>query len=542
MKAVSSLAVLITITMLCACDGQLTGPSLGVATLTLTTQPSFDPTGGLFAQECVERYGSPGGCTPYPNDLGADVVTIQVMGDGRTHAEFRANGQILRSGFLGLADGVPLVCQVSSDGKCHLCNDLYGNTLLDTCGRASQTWKGGGGGWQGSDGSGSGAVTGACDWHNAITLYARELNKLLAREGMNFSWAPVTSKFTKPAGTVLGKPGGGGKNGKSKSIASASCEAFIASIKSSWHKCPNPQPDGTCSYCWSTGAGKTCKCHRINVAALEAACKLIPAGCDHTEWSAGLIMSYGIATRWLFSPWYHAHAGKTCPSSKGREGGSIITGPDGGGSIITGPDGGGSIITGPDDGGSSTTPPETGSTAPSGGAPSFPKCQGSPLVLDLGGDGIEPTSPAAGVSFDLLGVGALRTSWVRGDDALLAFDRNRNGQIDSGLELFGEATPGGRGDGFQALATLDSNRDGVVDARDAGFAQLRLWLDRNGDGVSQPDELVPLATRGVRSLHVSSTLEPAAVDRWGNDLRQQGSFTHADGSLGLMVDVYFVSR
>lgn len=115
-----------------------------------------------------------------------------------------------------------------------------------------------------------------------------------------------------------------------------------------------------------------------------------------------------------------------------------------------------------------------------------------PLTLDLDGDGLEtvPINAAAPILFDL-GAQGVKTSvgWVSPDDGFLVMDRNGNGTIDSGAELFGDATPldaGGRAvNGFAALADLDGNLDGKVDVMDAKFANLRVWKDANQDGISQ---------------------------------------------------------
>lgn len=174
---------------------------------------------------------------------------------------------------------------------------------------------------------------------------------------------------------------------------------------------------------------------------------------------------------------------------------------------------------------------------------------GSPLVLDLAGDGVALTSAAGGVTFDLLGNGSARTAWVAGrDDALLAIDLDGNGRIDSGAELFGEASSiggFGGGDGFAALAVVDSpsnggNNNGLAEAGDLLFSQLRLWRDTNRDGVSQADELGTLVAAGVTALSTAASSSTSLLDAHGNDVGSRASFLRADGSSGLLVDVYFL--
>ena len=164
-----------------------------------------------------------------------------------------------------------------------------------------------------------------------------------------------------------------------------------------------------------------------------------------------------------------------------------------------------------------------------------------PLTLDLDGDGIETVGLTSGIHFDHDGDGVLtNTGWVGKDDAFLVRDLNGNGSIDTGAELFGDFTalPAGKlaGNGFTALASLDSNADGLIDANDAAFAELKLWQDRNQDGVSQADELLSLAGAGITSLNLANTLKNQNLGN-GNSLAREGDYTHADGSTGAMGEV-----
>ena len=127
---------------------------------------------------------------------------------------------------------------------------------------------------------------------------------------------------------------------------------------------------------------------------------------------------------------------------------------------------------------------------------------GDPLVVDLDGDGLELTPVHQGVNFDFYGVGqAQAVAWVGPDDALLVQDRNGNGAIDDGYELFGNIDQA-HADGFAHLATLDANGDGMVSADDPAFAELLLWQDRDTDGVSTPEELRPLTELGILAIPV----------------------------------------
>lgn len=140
-----------------------------------------------------------------------------------------------------------------------------------------------------------------------------------------------------------------------------------------------------------------------------------------------------------------------------------------------------------------------------------------PLVLDLDGDGIEISPLASQIQFDTNGDGIKTgTAWVQADDGLLVWDRNGNGLIDSGRELFGDETLLANGQkaahGFAALSELDVGGadggagDGVFDAKDAQYASLRIWRDLNQDGISQANELQTLAEAGVASIKLEKCI------------------------------------
>jgi hypothetical protein len=161
-----------------------------------------------------------------------------------------------------------------------------------------------------------------------------------------------------------------------------------------------------------------------------------------------------------------------------------------------------------------------------------------PLVLDLDGDGIETVgiNPLAPVLFDHDNDGVRTgTGWIKSDDGLLVLDRNGNGTIDGGAELFGDNTPGAAGalaaNGFIALQGQDSNADGQINSLDTSYTQLRVWGDFNQDGISQAGELQTLSQAGIASIGVAGTTTNINLGN-GNTQIASGSFTRTNGSTG----------
>ena len=161
----------------------------------------------------------------------------------------------------------------------------------------------------------------------------------------------------------------------------------------------------------------------------------------------------------------------------------------------------------------------------------------TPIVIDLNGDGVHTIARADfHGSFDLLGTGsAIQSGWVSAHDGLLAIDSNGNGKIDNISELFGGNE---KGTGFAKLSSYDSNGDGVVDAKDDKFAELRIWRDANSNGATDDGELMSLHDAGVASLTVSYTELPF-LDANDNLHLERSSATLANGKTVDMTDVYF---
>lgn len=160
-----------------------------------------------------------------------------------------------------------------------------------------------------------------------------------------------------------------------------------------------------------------------------------------------------------------------------------------------------------------------------------------PIILDLDGTGFTFSELGNGVRFDINGDGKFdQMAWNSSSDGILVYDLNGNGTIDDGSELFTPWFNGGNfANGSAALASLDTNGDGVIDVNDEAFSKLQTWQDANGDGISGADELKSLADHGITSLSASTNTTSGSID--GQAIVGEGTFTRADGSNGSYVEV-----
>jgi hypothetical protein len=174
--------------------------------------------------------------------------------------------------------------------------------------------------------------------------------------------------------------------------------------------------------------------------------------------------------------------------------------------------------------------------------PSHPSC--SPIVVNLGSGEYKLSGEDDPVVFDITADGVFdRITWTaRGSGlAMLACDRNGNGTIDDGKELFGDRTVLSNGmsaaNGFEALREYDTNGDGLIDPADARWATLLLWFDYDHDAWSDPGELRAVASSEITAFDTKYHWS-GRRDRHGNVFRYQGT-VHLGWIRRPIYDVYF---
>ncbi|MBX3022126.1 MAG: hypothetical protein KF799_10670 [Bdellovibrionales bacterium] len=183
----------------------------------------------------------------------------------------------------------------------------------------------------------------------------------------------------------------------------------------------------------------------------------------------------------------------------------------------------------------------------------------SPLVIHLNSDPTRPlpialSAPEDGVTFDILGNNMpVRISWFTNNEYGLLALPDSAGRVRNINELFGNATIGpdnkSADDGYAALAKYDGTTedgrfqsgkaDGFIDQRDAVYSRLRVWVDRNHDGIAQPHELKSLRASGITYIDLSYSTEFAETDKHGNETLMKSVVGRSDGSMDLIFDLWF---
>ncbi len=155
-----------------------------------------------------------------------------------------------------------------------------------------------------------------------------------------------------------------------------------------------------------------------------------------------------------------------------------------------------------------------------------------PLVLDLNGNGIETTTLQQGINFDINGDGTEeKTAFVTGGDGLLALDRNHDGKITSGTELFGDQN--GAEDGFMELAKFDSNNDSIINRDDPVFKDLKVMIV-----TGKNSELYSLDRLDISEISLAEKNKAGFYNN-GNYIKETANFKRTDGSHGTIGEVFF---
>jgi hypothetical protein len=165
-----------------------------------------------------------------------------------------------------------------------------------------------------------------------------------------------------------------------------------------------------------------------------------------------------------------------------------------------------------------------------------------PIVVDLSGAGFVLTNAESGVKFDFFGTGKpMQMPWTAAGSSSgwLALDRKGDGRVDNGADLFSNVAPQPDSRaraklGFRALAAYDlpakgGNGDGTIDQRDAIFAKLLVWVDKNHNGISEPGELLTMQQAGVQSISLQFELS-SWTDAFGNQFRYRSKITFVGGA------------
>ncbi|MBQ3512401.1 MAG: calcium-binding protein [Lachnospiraceae bacterium] len=167
-----------------------------------------------------------------------------------------------------------------------------------------------------------------------------------------------------------------------------------------------------------------------------------------------------------------------------------------------------------------------------------------PLIIDFKTTGIDLCSLTDGVNFDLDNNGyAEKTAWIGTEDGFLALDRNANGCIDNGGELFGDQVDIGEGrlssSGFEALSILDDNGDKVIDEKDECYSKLLIWVDVNHNGYSEANELNSLTYYEIKEIQLNHTEGSMVDESTGTMLSESAKVVYQNASETTISEFWF---
>ena len=170
-----------------------------------------------------------------------------------------------------------------------------------------------------------------------------------------------------------------------------------------------------------------------------------------------------------------------------------------------------------------------------------------PIIIDLNKNGITSTKLNNTIYFDHDNNNFKEaSSWIDKGDAFLALDKNSNGLIDNGNELFGNHTISNTRfkytnnkatNGYEALKAYDLNGDNVIDSKDEIYDKLLLWKDSNQNAITDKGELIKLKDSGIVSIDLN--YKNTSIDEKGNTIKQSSTVTFEDGSTTIANDVWF---
>jgi hypothetical protein len=140
----------------------------------------------------------------------------------------------------------------------------------------------------------------------------------------------------------------------------------------------------------------------------------------------------------------------------------------------------------------------------------------------------------------------VQISWFADDAYRMLALPDKKGEVRGIDELFGDSTQGPdmkfADDGYKALGKHDANLDGKIDKKDPVFAKLRLWHDKNGDGIGQKNELAALSKFGIEYIDLNYSKTFVEIDLFGNRRKHRSTVGYDDGSKGWIYDLWFKVR